>query len=403
MPLKVLISGAGVAGPACAFWLNRLSTSPIKTTIIERYNGLRKGGQQIDIRGAGVQVIKRMGMEEAIRSNVTREEGLAFVDASGRKFAEFPVQEGVEGFTSEIEIVREKLVNIFYNATKDNTEYVFGSSIEHINQDNDKATVRFDNGVTRDFDLIIGADGQWSKTRKLAFPDGEDPVRKLGQFVSFFSIPYESRDGTYSKWYNAEGGRSFLLRPDNAGCTRAFMSIMTSKLEGFHKLPVPEQKAKLEELFTGSGWEAERVIKGMIKSNDFYLQEIAQVKLPSWSHHRVALIGDAGYCPSLISGLGTTVAIVGAYILAGEIARSGKDFKAAFRKYEERMRPFVTKAQKLPPGAPAIWSPQSKLGVKLANSVISFAAWTRIFDLINKVSTQPGQFDDLPTYELTTK
>lgn len=189
--LNVLVSGAGIAGPVCAYWLHRLSSGLIKTTIIERHNELRKAGQQIDIRGAGIQVIRRMGVEEDIRSKTTREEGLAFVDSDGRRMAEFPVRTGEMSFTSEFEILRENLVKTFYNVTKDNTQYIFGNQIDDIKQDEEKATVTLANGEKKDYDMIIGADGMWSRTRRLAFPHVKNPLKSLGLYTSYFTIPYE--------------------------------------------------------------------------------------------------------------------------------------------------------------------------------------------------------------------
>ncbi|POS83277.1 hypothetical protein EPUL_005779 [Erysiphe pulchra] len=377
VPLSVLISGSGIAGPVCAYWLHRLSSGLIRTTILERHGELRKAGQQIDIRGAGVDVIRRMGVEKEIRSKTTQEEGLRFVDANGNVVAEFPAQTGEFSFVSDIEILRENLVKIFYNMTKDNTEYIFGNHITDLKQNDEKATVTLANGETKSYDLVLGADGMWSKTRKLAFPEIQNPLRH--------------GDGNHSQWYNAEGGRNLFIRPDNNGCTRAYMGIISPKLEAI---------ASIRSKFLDAGWQAERIINGMEKSDDFYMQEIAQVKLPNYTRGRVALLGDAGYCPSPISGMGTTAAIVGAYILAGEIVRAGPDYKRAFQSYEEKMRPYVAKAQELIPGAPAITCPQTKLGISLLHKFVSFLAWSNLIPLISKFSSSPREVKQFPVYEV---
>ncbi|KHJ32822.1 putative monooxygenase fad-binding protein [Erysiphe necator] len=398
-PLSVLISGSGIAGPVCAYWLHRLSSGLIRTTILERNGELRKAGQQIDIRGTGVSVIQRMGVEAEIRSKTTREEGLRIIDGDGKQVAEFPAKTGEFSFVSDIEILRERLVKIFYDKTKDKTKYIFGNHITDLKQDDEKATVLLANGETRDYDLILGADGMWSKTRKLAFPEIKDPLKHLGQYISYFTIPYESEDGIHSQWYNAEGGRSILIRPDNHGCTRAFLSIMSPQLAGYRQLSITDQKAMMREYFLDAGWQAKRIIKGMEKSDDFYMQEIAQVKMPHYSRGRVALLGDAGYCPSPISGMGTTVAIVGAYILAGEIFRAGPDYRKAFQNYEEIMRPYVAKAQNLIPGAPAITCPQTKWGISLLHKFLSFVSWSNLIPLMSKFSGPSGEIKQLPVYE----
>jgi len=348
----VLICGAGIAGPVCAYFLSKAN---IRTTIVERAPSLRKAGQQIDIRGAGLTVVQYMGLEDAIRSKTTKEAGLAFVNSHGRKIGQFPVDENGGGmsFTSDIEILRGELSQIFYDASVKDTEYIFGDHVTDLKQTGDNVLVTLAQGGQKEFDLVIGADGMSSKIRRLAFPSEGNALKPLGQYTSFFTIPYKDTDGTFAQWYNAPGGRCILLRPDNAGYTRAYLSIMSSKPAGYFKLSITEQKKMMHELFHDAGWEAARVLEGMDTADDFYMQEIAQIKMPSWTHGRIALLGDAGYCPSPISGMGTTLAIVGAYVLAGEIAKNVEDFGEAFRGYEKVMKPFVTKAQSLPPGAPA--------------------------------------------------
>ena len=391
---SILISGAGIAGPVCAYFLSRAG---IHTTIVERAPELRKAGQQIDLRGPGIQVIKHMGVEEAIRSKTTQEAGLAFVDSNGKACAEFPVdKEGGMSFTSEIEILRRELAQIFYDATKEDTEYIFGDHVTAIEDDGKKANVTLASGTKRECDLVIGADGMGSKIRRLAFPDIENPVKPLGQWTAFFTIPFKESDGAFAKWYNAPGGRCILLRPDNAGYTRAYLSIMSQSPAEYRDQDVTAQKKHMRDLFSDAGWESLRVLDGMDGADDFYMQEIAQVKMPNWCKGRVALIGDAGYCPSPISGMGTTLAVVGAYILAGEIRACSGDYQAALAGYEKKMKPFVVKAQSLPPGAPAVANPQTKWGISVLYGVIGFASWSRIAKLFSKVSKLFPEDKSLP-------
>jgi 2-polyprenyl-6-methoxyphenol hydroxylase-like FAD-dependent oxidoreductase len=395
---SVLISGAGIAGPVCAYFL---SQAGIRTTIIERAPELRKAGQQIDIRGAGIQIIKKMGVEEAIRAKTTKEAGLAFVDSNGKTCGEFPVdQEGGRSFTSEIEILRGELAQIFYDATKEETEYIFGDHVTAILDDGNKASVTLASGTKREFDMVIGADGMGSKIRRVAFSEIEDPVKSLDQWAAFFTIPYKESDGTFAKWYNAPGGRSILLRPDNAGYTRAYLSIMSSAPAETEGRDITAQKKQMRELFSDAGWESLRVLDGMEDADDFYMQQIAQVKMPKWSKGRVAVIGDAGYCPSPISGMGTTLAIIGAYILAGEIGASNGNHEAAFAGYEKKMQPYVSKAQSLPPGAPGIINPQTKWGISILHTVTGFVSWSRLPQLLSKFSSPPAEDKSLPTYSL---
>jgi 2-polyprenyl-6-methoxyphenol hydroxylase-like FAD-dependent oxidoreductase len=266
----------------------------------------------------------------------------------------------------------------------------------------DKVEVTFSNGPKREFDLVIGADGMGSKIRRLAFPD-ENPLKGLGKYTSFFTIPYKEEDGNWGQWYNASGGRCILLRSDNAGYTRAYLSIMSSKPAGYYKLSIPEQKKPFREMFEDAEWQAQRVLDGMDESDDFYMQEIAQVKMEKWSKGRVVLVGDAGYCPSPISGMGTSLAIIGAYILAGELAACKGDWEKALEGYEEKMRPFVTKARRLSPGTPGIVNPQIEWGIMILNSIVGFVSWSGLANRISAVASKfsgPEKEDRrLPLYE----
>lgn len=410
--LRILISGAGVAGPVLAFFLARAGA---KVTIVEKAPEPRTGGQNVDIRGVGLKVVRRMGLEAAVLGRTTQEEGVAFVDASDRRCAMFPVDRTGKNLsmTAEIEIMRGDLGKIFYDATRNDVEYTFGSSIESMVEKDDKVHVSFRNGSKQEYDFVFAADGLGSPTRGLIF--GEDKqksaIKSLGQYVAWFTISRRESDGMWARWYNAPGRRLILLRPDTKAeasqqITRASLWICSNsaKLQGYSKLTIAEQKALMHELFHDAGWEATRVLADMDTADDFYLSEVAQVKMDdtSWSNGRMAVLGDAAYCPSPISGMGTTVAIVGAYILAGEIARNPKDPKAAFASYEKVMRPFVTKAQKLIPGAPQLANPETAWGIWFMNSILGLVSWTAgLQAFLGRYAGPPVDAIVLPEYEMS--
>lgn len=375
--LKILISGAGVAGPVLAHFLAQAGA---KVTIVERASSLRMGGQNVDIRGLGRKVLAKMGTHDTIQEKMTAEAGVAFVDGSNRHMAEFPVDKSGRGksITAEIEIMRGDLAVILYDATKKDVEYQFDDSIEGLDETNDKVNVTFRSGRTNEYDMVIAADGLGSSTRKLVFEN--DPISSLNAWVSWFSIPSQDHDTDWGTWYNAPGRRMILLRPNTNDATekvtRASMWICepSEKLRNYSKLSKQEQKIMVHEIFHDAGGEATRCLEGMDSDNDFTMQEIAQVKMDTWSKGRVALLGDAAFCPSPISGMGTTLAIVGAYILAGEIAKTPHDPEQAFSSYEKLMRPFVTKGQKLLPGAPQWVNPGSAFGIKILHSFLGFVS-----------------------------
>ncbi|KAL0487894.1 hypothetical protein AKO1_015204 [Acrasis kona] len=406
--MHVLISGAGIAGPVLAFWLSQYG---IKSTIVERSPLLRTNGQTIDLRGSSIKVAKLMGLEEIIRNRSTHEDGIYFVDADDKHQAAFPMDtlDG-RGFTSEIEIVRGELVDILFEATsKDpNIQYKFDDYITDISSGEDSALVTFNSGNKDTYDIVVGADGLGSKTRRIVFGEQDSPYCSLGQYGSYFTIPHLESDGTWSRWYNAPGGRVLMLRPDGQELTtRAYLFYISEhEKSDLVKKDAATQKATLTEYFEDAGWEAPRILKGMQDAKDFYFQEIAQVKTEQWSKGRFVLLGDAGYCPSPISGLGTTCAVVGAYVLAGEIATK-RDYKSAFEGYETILRPYIEKAQKLPPGAPRLACPQTEWGIWALNKffgAVSFvlrsgvAGW---FSRFAPAALNASTDLELPNYEIS--
>ena len=394
----VLISGAGIAGPTLAFWLHLAGHS---VTVVERASELRASGQNIDIRGHGLTVIERMGLQDEVRAKKTNEKGLRFVDSHDYCRAEFPVGDGT-GFTGEIEIMRGDLAIILYEATKKDVEFIFGDSVRGYKEFDDGLEVEFANGhPTRKFDFLIAADGWSSRTRRIAFPDLNDScVKSLGQWGAWFSLPWHPSDSGWARWYNAPKGRMLLVRPDNKSVTRASMWIMhdSRKFQEAQQANEKEQKQLMKGLFADAGWEADRILNGMQDADDFYLQQIAQIKMDTWSRNRVCLLGDSAFCPSPISGMGTTVAIIGAYVLAGEIAQHWPDYAAGFEAYDRKMRPFVDKAQKLAPGAPAMANPQTQWGISILYFLLGLVAWIRLDKIMGASFSPPATAMDLPDY-----
>lgn len=384
-----LIIGGGIAGPVLAFWLARAGFA---CTVVERAEVQRTTGQQVDIRDAARDIIRQMGLEEAIREHCVVEEGMAFVNAAGKTRAEFLARPDGMSFTCDIEILRAELANVFYDAAKDNATWLFGTRVVALELadggDGVEATLEGQTVGKRVFDVAIIADGMNSSTRRRVFARDGNPLRDLGQHAAFFTIPLAAHDRPLATVFHAPGGRMVIVRPDVArNRTGAYLTVCEprsrkSVFDGYERMSIAQQQDLWANMFKGVPGEAARVIAGMRTSDDFYMQSIAQVKAPHWTAlgGRVALIGDAAYCPSPISGLGTTCAIIGAYILAGELARAKdtRDWARATSGYERAMRPIADKAQQLIPGAPAIMCPQTKWGIAVLHLVMGFISWSGI-------------------------
>jgi len=393
MKRHVLITGASIAGPALAWWLRRHGMA---VTVVERAPKFRDGGQTIDVRGAGRTVVQRMGLEGAIRERTTHEEAVVFVDERNHVRARIGAEQfGGNGLVAEIEILRGELARLLIDHSRDSVDYVFGDRIAALHDRGDKVEVRFEHGDQREFDLVIGAEGIGSSTRAMVF-GGEVERVPLDLYTAYFTIPRGERDGNVARWFNAPGGRSVFLRPDNLGTTRAGLSLQ-EKPRGYEKLSQDEQKALLKEKFADAGWETPRILAALDEVKDFYFEAIGQVRMKRWSKGRVALVGDAAYCASPISGMGTSLALVGAYVLAGELSRSD-DHAEAFAAYERIMRPYVTQAQDVPRAGPRIAHPRTRIGIALQRAALSFATKPAFSRIAGKLLSPPSDAIDLPDY-----
>lgn len=391
---RVLISGASIAGPAAAYWLARYGW---EVTVTERAAQLREGGHNIDVRGAGREVARRMDIEQAIREATTGEKGTRFINSHGATIAEFPAAtSGTAGATAELEILRGDLARIIIDADSTGVEYIFGDVITGINELPGEIVVNFQHGSKRSFDAVIVAEGINSRTRALAYGD-EPAIRHLGMYTSYFTIDRTRNDDGWAQWYNTTQGRAALLRPDNKGATRAALSFLSSR-KGYEDLPLQQQKTALRNRFADAGWEIPRMLEGLDSAEDMYLDYIGQVHAPSWAKGRVILLGDAAYCASPISGMGTSLALVGAYVLAGELASRPHNIGDAAGAYERLMRPYVNQAQRLPPGAPRLANPKTRPGLAVLSAFLKLGA-TRAFSALGeKFFTPPADKIELPDY-----
>ena len=365
----ILIAGAGIAGPALALPLSRLG---YRCSIVERSPQWRTSGQQIDVSDEALKVIDFLGVGDAVWAKRVEDHGLKFVNEKDEVVAEFPLSKG-GGIVKELEILRPELAKVFYERTKDGVEYVFDDYVTGMQQHDAGVTVTFANSdETREFDLVVAADGLRSKTRRIAFDESNTKIVELGQYAGYFDIEWQEHDGMWSRWFNATAGRAITLRPNKEnGTTSAYLAQVTTDAARLASLPQAEQRKEVTRIFRDVGWEAPRVLEALKseRGEQFYLAETAQAKSVALSNGRVVLLGDAGYCPSPITGQGTTLALVGAYILAGYIA-TYPDYREALSRYEKLVRPFVENSQKIPPGTPWIVCPQSAAGIGVLNSVL---------------------------------
>ncbi|GAB3248273.1 FAD-dependent monooxygenase [Kineosporia babensis] len=394
--MKVLVTGGSIAGPAAAWALHRAGFAP---TLLERASRRRTAGQNIDIRDAGHEVIDAMGLREAVLAARTGEVGTRFVDSTGRPYSEYPAQAGHDGPTAELEILRGDLAELLLSLTKDELPHRYGDHITAVEQDEQGVDVTLAGGAQERYDLLVIAEGRRSATREMVF-GGQVAWRDLGEYVAYGTIERTPQDDDWWKWMTTTGSRMVSLRPDSHGTIRANLAFMSPAI-GLETLPFDAQMHVLRERYADVGWEAGRVLDGFAaRPEEFYLERFTQVRLPAYTNGRVVLLGDAAWA-SGPSGMGTTLALVGAYVLAGELARScGNSYLAeAFGGYERVMRPYAEKVQAFPPGVPRIIFPKSRAGLRVLESAHRIAATAPMKRLAERLLiSNAGALPHLPQY-----
>ncbi|KAG2171954.1 hypothetical protein INT43_001430 [Umbelopsis isabellina] len=401
MSLKILICGGGCGGPALAYWLAR---SGHQVTIVERFPVLRASGAQIDIRAQGIETIKRMGLLDIIRSKVVNEPGVSIVDAQNKPIATFMANksgQGAQTFTSEYEIMRGDLVRVLYDATKDNVKYIFGITVESFDQHEDKVLVHFSDGRTGTFDLLVGADGQGSRIRKAILPPAApEPYMRVGIYMAYYFVPRTEADDSMCRSYLCPGRRMIVSRSHNDTEIQVYL-IFEDDAEDIRSIPragVDQQKEFWTQKFSNAGWQADRFLEGMKTTENFYCQEIVQVQTDTWYKGRVVLLGDAGYCPSPFTAMGTTASFVGAYVLAGELNRHAQNLPQALANYDMILRPFINEIQDLNRPLLRLMFPKSQIGISIFHWIAWFFYYTGIYNLMARFSKEERGGWNLPDY-----
>jgi 2-polyprenyl-6-methoxyphenol hydroxylase-like FAD-dependent oxidoreductase len=395
---RVLISGAGVAGPALAFWLTR---NGCRVIVVEIAPGIRPGGQTVDLRGAGGDVVERMGLMDQMRERALDQHGIAWIRADGRRRAEMPVTAfNGNGVVSKLEILRGDLVDVLYHATKDDTDYRFNIRIEKLEQNDEGAEATLDDGTTVQADIVVGADGPHSAVRRLVFGPEEQFVKPLGGYNAWFSAPDTvGLDGWYLMYQ--EPGLNASTRPSlDPAVAKAALAFRSDPIDYDRRNPA-EQLALLKERFAGAGWQCDALLAAAAEADDFYFDAFVQVHMPTISQGRVTLAGDAGYCASPLSGMGTTLALVGAYVLAGELGLAdsldAQRIRSALARYESVMRPFIDNCQDLPNGIEG-YLPKSARDITVTTAVMKWMQRWPFRPIAEKRWFTTADSIDLPQY-----
>lgn len=388
---NILISGAGIAGTTLAFWLKKFGFNP---TIIEISPTLREGGYAIDFMGAGYDVAEKMGIIPLLEKADINVSKVGFVDTNNNEkgsmnYAKIKKLMHNRAFT----LLRSDLAKVIYENLNNEVEIIFGDVIEKIEQTKENIIVTFRSGKSRSFDLLVGADGLHSIVRNLTFGSEEQFEKYYGYYTSSFTLEnYSPKDRAFLMC-NVPGKQAAVYAYSDEKTATFFVFASPDKLKYDHH-DVNKQKQILKDEFMNMGWKCPEILSRIDSSPDFYFDSISQIKMDNWSKGRVTLVGDACYCPSLLSGKGSTLAMTGAYILAGELKQANGNYEIAFKNYEDLFKPFISKKQKSAQGFAKSFIPKSNFGIWVRNQALKLMS----LSLISKLYL--NQFNDK---ELTMK
>ena len=374
--MKVLIVGAGIAGPTLAYWLLRAGH---EITLIERSPELRRGGYLVDFWGAGFDVAERMGIVPDLRrrGQVFRE--ARAVDRDGHRVASFRPSAIMGSTQRYVSIARSDLAAVIFHALGGAAELILADTVHALVQDGDRVQVTFESGRVRDFHLVVGADGLHSRVRRLVFGADELFEKYLGIVVSAFEAEgYGPRDELVALMHAEVGFQAVRLSlPDDV--TLFLLSVR-------HQGAVPTddraaQEALLRTRLAYAGWETLAMLDLMPAAKTFYFDSVSQIRMPSWTRGRVALVGDAAACPSFLAGQGSALAMVESYTLAAELTRSG-DHREAFARYEERLAPLLRSKQDAAAHLGLAFAPKSRRQLLVRNTVMRLMGLPKVADMV---------------------
>ncbi|MFF0475858.1 FAD-dependent oxidoreductase [Streptomyces sp. NPDC004284] len=357
--MRILVSGAGVAGPALAYWLTRHGFS---VTVVERAPALRRtGGHAVDLFRPAMDISEKMGVLPLIEERATGTSRMTVHREGSRRPVRADLSKIFGGASGRhAEIMRGDLCAIYYDAARDDVEYVFGDSITAISPDGE---VRFENAAPRRFDLVVGADGLHSTVRRLVFDEESRREAFIGAYLGVLTLPnLPGLDGELLLHVGV-GRTAGMYGARHLDDARALFLFRSARELDCHHHDVPRQKELLRGAFAGMHERVDGWLDELDRTPSFYFDSITQLHMDTWSRGRVTLVGDAGYCPGPAVGGSTSLAVVGAYVLAGELARAGGDHERAFPAYERAMAEHVRGSRAAALSAARTLVPTSRPGV----------------------------------------
>ncbi len=341
---RALVSGASIAGPALGYWLTRHGWD---VTLVERAAHVRGGGYPIDLRGTAVQVAKRMGIYDDVRRHQVGHRSTRILNQAGRRIATMDLSAELlnDAASGDVELPRGDLANVLYDLTRDSVDYVFNESVATITPHDDRVDVTFVSGRADSFDIVVGADGIHSTTRRLVFGPESDFIRHLGPIVAIWDMDEAGLAPCTGTMFNIPGCTAMHMR-ENKGPARGFVAFIVDDPGAVDLDDTKSAHRLARRAFDGHLVPVVRqLLDDLEHTDDLFYDTVSQIHIDSWHRGRVVLVGDSAYAPSFLSGQGTSIALIGAFVLASELVAAPDDPAGAFTAYEARIREFVERNQ----------------------------------------------------------
>jgi 2-polyprenyl-6-methoxyphenol hydroxylase-like FAD-dependent oxidoreductase len=383
-PRRALISGASVAGPVAAFWLTQAGWD---VTVVERARHVRSGGYPIDVRGTAAEVVKRMGIHEDLHDRRVTRRTSSMVNRRGRPFVTMDVGDVISNVNShDIELPRGELTSVLFDLTQDSVDYRFSTSIVELHQGPDAVSVVLSDGKEETYDVVIAADGIHSNTRRLVFGNEEQFIKHLGPCVAIYRLPADVTPELTNFMWN-EPGRMISLAADTDGGNQAFIAFVTDDPGSIDVSDIESVAAAVGHAYAEDGWIVPSVVGAIRNTDDLYFDTVSQIRMDTWHSGRVAVVGDSAFAPAFLSGQGTSIAIIGAYVLATELA-AHDDPEQAFGAYESRLREFIAKNQALAMRSGSVVLPRAAKQLRKRNRLFRLLPWMKRLGLLGMLGGQ---------------
>lgn len=337
---QVLISGASFAGLATAWWMHRMGYA---VTVVELAADLRKGGTPVDIRDDVIAIVERMGLLEQIAAKGLPPRSFEMLQADGTSVARIEAEQNGGPARPGWEIERDDLLDLLYERVRGNVTFRFNDSIAAVQQFETGVDVEFKSGERGSYSLLFGCDGTHSAVRRLCFGPESDYLHFMGMYFSLSVVRKELLEPNSSQMVNMPG--KVIMLNGYADKSDVGLCFASDEEISYDRRDVQQQRQMITKYFEGESWRTPELLAEMWHCENFYFDKLCQIRMPSWTKGRVALVGDAGYCPSPAAGLGGSIALLGAAALADAMAKHPDDLDAAFAEYNTSFRPFVDRIQ----------------------------------------------------------